>query len=68
MKKVKTPTPPSSGAVPSVIGYDAPTAVKILEQAGIEVRLRGSGIVRGQSVEAGTPLKKGMTMTLTLKV
>ena len=68
VKKVKTPTPPSSGAVPSVIGYDAPTAVKILEQAGIEVRLRGSGIVRGQSVEAGTPLKKGMTMTLTLKV
>ncbi|MDE6683289.1 MAG: PASTA domain-containing protein, partial [Muribaculaceae bacterium] len=68
VKKVKSPTPPSSGAVPSVIGYDAPTAVKILEQAGIEVRLRGSGIVRGQSVEAGTPLKKGMTMTLTLKV
>ena len=68
VKKVKTPMPPSRGAVPSVIGYDAPTAVKILEQAGIEVRLRGSGIVRAQSVEAGTPLKKGMTMTLTLKV
>ncbi|MDE6028525.1 MAG: PASTA domain-containing protein, partial [Muribaculaceae bacterium] len=68
VKKVKTPTPPSNGAVPSVIGYDAPTAVKILEQSGIEVRLRGSGIVRGQSVEAGTPLKKGMKMTLTLKV
>ncbi|MBD5190025.1 MAG: transpeptidase family protein [Bacteroidales bacterium] len=68
VKKVKSPTPASSGAVPSVIGYDATTAVKILEEAGIEVRLRGSGIVRGQSVEAGTPLKKGMVMTLTLKV
>ncbi len=68
VKRVKSPTPPSAGAVPSVIGYDAPTAVKILEQSGIEVRLKGSGIVRAQSVEAGTPLKKGMTMTLTLKV
>ncbi len=68
VKKVKSPTPPSQGAVPSVIGYDAPTAVKILEEAGIEVRLRGSGIVRGQSIEAGTALRKGMKMTLTLKV
>ncbi|MBD5274436.1 MAG: transpeptidase family protein [Bacteroides sp.] len=68
VRKVKTPAPHSSGAVPSVIGYDAPTAVKILEEAGVEVRLKGSGIVRAQSVEAGTPLKKGMKMTLTLKV
>lgn len=68
VRKVKTPAAHSSGAVPSVIGYDAPTAVKILEEAGVEVRLKGSGIVRAQSVEAGTPLKKGMKMTLTLKV
>lgn len=68
VKRVKTPTPPSVGAVPNVIGYDAPTAVKILEQHGIEVRLRGSGIVRAQSVEAGTAVRKGMKMTLTLKV
>ncbi|MDE6717262.1 MAG: transpeptidase family protein [Muribaculaceae bacterium] len=68
VKRVKAPAAHSRGAVPSVIGFDAPTAVRILEEAGIEVRLRGSGIVRAQSVEAGTPLKKGMTMTLTLRV
>ena len=68
VKRVKSPAHPSNGAVPSVIGYDAPTAVKILEEAGIDVKLVGSGIVRNQSVEAGTPLKKGLKMTLTLKV
>lgn len=68
VKRVKTPTPPSAGAVPNVVGYDAPTAIRILEQAGMEVRVQGHGIVRGQSVDAGSALKKGMKITLMLRV
>lgn len=66
VKKVKAPAPHSPGAVPSVIGYDATTAVRVLEQAGLEVRLKGTGIVRGQSLEAGSALKKGAMITLSL--
>ena len=68
VKRVKTPAPPAPGTVPYVVGYDAATAVKILEKAGLEVRISGAGIVRRQSLDPGTPLKKGNVIHLTLRV
>lgn len=68
VKRVRTPAPPAPGTVPYVVGYDAATAIRILEQAGLEVRLSGSGIVRHQSLDPGTALRKGDRIQLTLKV
>lgn len=67
-KKVKSPKVQPVGTVPDVIGLDLASAVKSLEQAGVDVRIKGSGIVRSQSVAAGTPVKKGMSITLGLRV
>lgn len=54
-------------AVPNVMGYDAPTAVRILEAQGVNVRLSGTGRVIGQSLAPGTEIRKGSTVTLSLK-
>lgn len=67
-KKMKSPAPKTAGTVPNVIGLDLASAVKSLEEAGVDVRIKGSGIVRSQSVTAGTPVKKGMKITLGLRV
>lgn len=68
VSKVKPSAKYAAGQVPNVIGYDAPSAVKILEEAGVEVRVSGTGIVRSQSVAAGTQITKGMKITLGLRV
>lgn len=67
-KKVKNPTLSPAGTVPDVRGLDAPTAVKMLEQRGIEVALRGSGRVVAQSLPEGSVIKPGSTITLSLKI
>lgn len=70
-KTIKTEDPQNNislKAIPNVMGYDAPTAVKILEQQGINVKLRGSGRVVSQSIPPGAGLTKGATITLILKV
>ena len=70
-KTIKTEDPHhniSVRAMPNVMGYDAPTALRILEEQGVNVRLRGSGRVVAQSIPPGTRLTKGSTITLTLKV
>ncbi|MDE5876790.1 MAG: PASTA domain-containing protein [Muribaculaceae bacterium] len=68
VRKVKAPLPAKSGEVPDVVGYDAPTAVSILEKAGLNVRLRGSGRVVSQQPAAGTPLKHNGNITLSLRL
>ena len=61
-------TPGAADTVPSVIGYDAPSALRILEQRGLNVRISGTGHVVGQSLPPGTPLKKGETIILRLRI
>ncbi len=57
-----------SGTIPSVVGYDARSAVKILENLGLNVLLEGSGRVVWQSLPAGTALNKGNKVKLVLKI
>ena len=67
-KRVKSPESFPIGVVPDVCGLDAPTAVKMLEQRGIDVSLRGKGRVVAQSIPMGSEIKPGTTITLSLKI
>lgn len=58
----------NSNTVPNVIGYDAPTAVMLLEQRGLNVVIRGSGRVVSQSIPRGTPIKQGGKIVLDLHI
>ncbi len=52
--------------VPSVIGMGVRDAVYLLEKSGCYVTINGRGIVVAQSVKAGTPIRKGLRITLSL--
>ena len=67
-KRVKNPDISPSGIVPDVRGLDAPTAVKMLEQRGIDVALHGTGRVVAQSLPEGSQIKPGTSITLSLKI
>lgn len=67
VKRVRTAAPAAPGTMPDLRGYDAPSAVKILEERGIDVRLSGSGHVAGQSVAPGAPVRRGSKVTLILR-
>lgn len=67
-KRVKNPDTSPSGVVPDVRGLDAPTAVKILEQRGIDVALHGTGRVVAQSLPEGSEITPGTIITLSLKI
>lgn len=54
------------GTVPSVIGLGLREAVVTLENKGFNVTFNGTGYVRQQIPEEGTPLKPGSTVTLAL--
>lgn len=66
MKVVKAGAAQSRGKVPDVRGYDLPSAVKILESAGINVRTRGTGHVATQSLRPGTAYRRGDEILLSL--
>lgn len=68
IKRIKVKNATAAGTMPDLGGYDAPSAVRILERQGINVRLHGSGHVTGQSVVPGQPLRPGQTVKLYLKV
>ncbi len=53
--------------VPSVIGMGAKDAVYLLESKGLKVHLVGVGKVKSQSKANGSIVRKGQTVTLTLK-
>ena len=53
--------------VPSVIGMGAKDAVYLLESKGLKVHLVGVGKVKSQSIANGSIVRKGQTVTLTLK-
>ena len=68
VKKVKQTPEQDKGKVPSVIGMDAPTALRTLEQRGLNVMIQGSGRVVSQSIPKGTPVKPGEKITLYLRI
>ena len=53
--------------VPSVRGMGAKDAVYLLEEKGLRVRLSGFGTVKSQSIQPGSVIHKGQTITLTLR-
>lgn len=57
----------SPGQVPNVKGYSSRTALVLLENLGLNVRLRGRGRVVRQSLPPGTPLTPDLTIVLTLQ-
>ena len=57
-----------SGKVPNLVGYDAASAVRTLEQQGWNVTIEGSGYVNSQLPQAGTPLKRGGKVHLKLTI
>ncbi len=56
----------SDGIVPDVRGMGARDALFLLEKAGMKVKITGYGKITKQSVSAGTPVKKGSTIEITL--
>ena len=67
-KRVKSPALTPAGTIPDVRGLDAPTAIKMLEQRGVDVALKGTGRVVAQSLPVGEPIKPGTVITLSLKI
>lgn len=65
-RRVKAPE--SGDGIPNVVGYESPTALRVLETKGLRVILRGQGRVVSQSPAAGTPYKKGQQVNLYLKI
>lgn len=61
---------PAAGlrTVPDVRGYDAPSAIRILERAGLNVNVEGSGRVASQSLPHGSPFRKGQKILLKLRI
>ena len=53
--------------VPNVMGMGAKDAVYALEQAGLSVNLEGKGAVRNQSINSGSNVVKGQTITIQLR-
>jgi cell division protein FtsI (penicillin-binding protein 3) len=53
--------------VPNVIGMGAKDAIYLLEKNGIKVSLSGKGKVVSQSIDPGTRISKGKTISIHLK-
>lgn len=52
--------------VPNVVGMGLRDAVYLLENRGLNVVINGSGMVKKQSVQAGSPAENGQEIELTL--
>lgn len=52
--------------VPNVIGMSAQDAVFILENSGLKVKMKGRGVIKGQSIAPGERIMKGQYITLDL--
>ena len=57
----------SLNKMPDVTGMGARTALYALRERGLQVTLKGRGRVTDQSKEAGTPVKRGEQVQLTLE-
>ncbi len=67
VRKFRTQPAVGRVTVPNVVGYDAPSAVKMLEERGVSVALHGTGCVVAQSLAPGSQIRKGAAVTLTLR-
>ncbi len=67
LKRVKTANAGQNNVVPDVKGYDLPSAIRILESCGINVRTRGTGHVVSQSIPPGTTYRRGDNIVLSLR-
>jgi len=57
----------AANTVPNVIGMGAKDAVYALENTGLQVNLSGQGEVCSQSLNAGSAVVRGQTITIQLK-
>ncbi len=57
---------PVNGLVPNVTGLGLKDAIQLLEDKGAKTKITGRGRVLSQLPLAGTPLKKGQTISLLL--
>ena len=53
--------------VPDVRGMGLKDALYLLESRGLRVRFSGKGAVAAQTPAAGTPCKRGETVSVTLR-
>ncbi|MDE7159606.1 MAG: PASTA domain-containing protein [Muribaculaceae bacterium] len=67
VRKVKASPAVGRKTVPDVVGYDAPSAVRIMEERGLNVSLHGTGIVVSQSLPPGTPISGRHDVRLALR-
>jgi cell division protein FtsI (penicillin-binding protein 3) len=65
---VISPRSVSENLVPNVVDMGLQDALYLLEGQGLKVQVNGRGTVRGQSVRAGTPVSKGMMITLNMSI
>jgi len=63
---VRKPVAVTKGQMPSVQGMGLKDAIYLLENLSLKVVPKGSGRVRTQSVEPGTPIRKGQIITLEM--
>jgi cell division protein FtsI (penicillin-binding protein 3) len=63
---VRRMVPVTKGQMPSVQGMGLRDAIYLLENLSIKVVPVGSGRVKTQSVQPGTPVQKGQTVTLEM--
>jgi cell division protein FtsI (penicillin-binding protein 3) len=57
----------NQGLMPDLRGLGAREALRVLARLGLSARIQGSGVVVGQSPEAGTPLERGGPSVLRLE-
>lgn len=67
VKKTAVSASTDKAVMPDLTGYDAATALAVMERRGVRVSMRGAGRVASQSIPAGTPLKKGASLILAMK-
>jgi len=58
---------PAQGRVPNCYGMSAKDAVEMLHSVGLKATVSGFGKVASQTPSAGSPAKKGTTVTLNLR-
>jgi cell division protein FtsI (penicillin-binding protein 3) len=67
-KPVLANVPVSSNLMPSLNGMGLKDALYICENAGLVVKINGTGKVIGQSIATGSPVAKGERINLELKI
>ncbi len=55
-----------TGVVPDVKGMGLRDAIYLLESSGLQVKVEGRGMVKNQSLQAGTKILKGQLITIIL--